>query len=684
MLFRSLPLTRAALLHGLTAESRISLSAQAADVVEARWDGLPGPWCELAVQLRQDCHELAAASRLLATAGRRALAGGELGPAAALLTRAWHLLPATAEASVCAEVLDPLISALSETGQIGRAVKLAASVDELGGRLRRETLSGLRATVGWAACAAGWWAVAAAQVSAARVVSGPDPPGREDARIDALAAWLAARAPDGQDAEQARRMATRAMTAAGLGRAPVATCQAALLLGELARGEDVAEATRWFRQAHTIAAEHGLPVWKLRAQAQAGLDHWLATADAVDLRRTRREALRSGASVLSFDLHGLLALHQGLRGNYGTAGQLLGHCRAEVAGLGLKENARQIAAVSAVLAAHQGRRGEMDRHLAELRGLDGERSGVWPLALGLGRAVCALLEEDRALAHREIAQAVTREAVTPCGYPLAGGYGLRLLLDVLSGEASWPHYQRVTGARPSELRWNRQFVLAARAVLLGRDGRKAEAMEAMSQASQAATPFTMARHLVARLSAEPAAADGWGEPVAWLRHAEEYFHGAGVPLVAGACRSALRRLGGIALQHRAADSLVPRALRELGVTRREYEVLQLLADRPTNKAVARKLYISPRTVEKHVASLILKVGQPDRSGLCEIAMTLRGFPAARSPESAALPVGERPVRAVGEDQWAGVAHRRAPLRAAEQQRVIGGVNGPVHAADGRG
>ena len=42
----------------------------------------------------------------------------------------------------------------------------------------------------------------------------------------------------------------------------------------------------------------------------------------------------------------------------------------------------------------------------------------------------------------------------------------------------------------------------------------------------------MARHLLLRLVAEAALDDGWGEPVAWLRASEEYFHSADVmPIV---------------------------------------------------------------------------------------------------------------------------------------------------------
>jgi DNA-binding NarL/FixJ family response regulator len=55
------------------------------------------------------------------------------------------------------------------------------------------------------------------------------------------------------------------------------------------------------------------------------------------------------------------------------------------------------------------------------------------------------------------------------------------------------------------------------------------------------------------------------------------------------------------------------------VTVREYEVYVLLVQRLGNKAMAARLHISPRTVEKHVASLLAKMALPDRAALAEQA-----------------------------------------------------------------
>jgi DNA-binding NarL/FixJ family response regulator len=131
----------------------------------------------------------------------------------------------------------------------------------------------------------------------------------------------------------------------------------------------------------------------------------------------------------------------------------------------------------------------------------------------------------------------------------------------------------------------------------------------------------MAKHLGLRLISEAAKTDGWGEPEKWLRQAEHYFHQSAIPAPAGACRAVLRQIGAPVPQRRTGTERVPHHLRTLGITIREYEVLELLVNHLGNKAIAARLHISPRTVEKHVASLVTKTGQPNRESLNTYAST---------------------------------------------------------------
>jgi DNA-binding NarL/FixJ family response regulator len=108
--------------------------------------------------------------------------------------------------------------------------------------------------------------------------------------------------------------------------------------------------------------------------------------------------------------------------------------------------------------------------------------------------------------------------------------------------------------------------------------------------------------------------------VTWLRDAEAAFVSHRLPRIASACRGLLARAGAPATRRRGRDdaALAPGLLR-LGVTAREAEVLELVGEHLSNKDIAARLYLSPRTVEKHVASLLLKTGAADRAALGRLA-----------------------------------------------------------------
>jgi DNA-binding NarL/FixJ family response regulator len=109
-------------------------------------------------------------------------------------------------------------------------------------------------------------------------------------------------------------------------------------------------------------------------------------------------------------------------------------------------------------------------------------------------------------------------------------------------------------------------------------------------------------------------ADGWGDPVPWLREALDFFERRGDDRIASACRSILR-IAGAAVPRRRGETGVPGNLRALGVTSRELEVLLLLALGLSNKEIAARLFLSPRTVERHLANLAVKTGVGPRSKL---------------------------------------------------------------------
>jgi DNA-binding CsgD family transcriptional regulator len=377
----------------------------------------------------------------------------------------------------------------------------------------------------------------------------------------------------------------------------------------------------WMQQVRRISSwiDEGLNEQQRRVQAVALLaqDDWLATSDVKAMKHTMEDARLADAGSVVQMISLTLLVDKVLRGDFREAEKLVEAVKRAAIQLGLRHHMRDAVVAEATLAAHEGARSRMETVLAKLPQWDTDDSQAFPVRLGLARAVCALLEENRMGAHKELNE---EPGMAPSVFnDLSGHYGLNLFLSVLDGEAGWRDHELAASKLQASMRWNRQFILLAKAVLLGRDGKAADANEVVVTAQQDQQLYPLAYHLGLRLTAEAAIADGWGTPVAWLRRAEEYFHQRSIPAVAGACRSLLRHAGAPVRSRRTGIDGVPEDLRAIGVTVREHEVLQLLVERLTNKAIANRLHISPRTVEKHVASLIIKTDVTDRVELSELA-----------------------------------------------------------------
>lgn len=142
-------------------------------------------------------------------------------------------------------------------------------------------------------------------------------------------------------------------------------------------------------------------------------------------------------------------------------------------------------------------------------------------------------------------------------------------------------------------------LVTAEALPLGRvgDGSTATAMVDSAFDEMRLNPFVHA--VVSRLVAPVAAAQGWGDPARWLRAALTTFEVRALTEPARACRRALARLGARVGEH-------DRGL----ISARELEVLGLIAEGLPNREIAARLFLSHRTVEKHVELLLLRPGWP--------------------------------------------------------------------------
>jgi DNA-binding CsgD family transcriptional regulator len=164
--------------------------------------------------------------------------------------------------------------------------------------------------------------------------------------------------------------------------------------------------------------------------------------------------------------------------------------------------------------------------------------------------------------------------------------------------------------------WNRGCLAYAQAVLAGRAGEPNRATSLAADAAAAFAPFApWWNNLARRLVAQSALDDGWGDPVAWMHEAAASFTATGHGQLATACRGILRRAGVPVPRSGRGNAQVPAQLQRLGVTSREMDVYLLVARGCSNAEIADQLFISPKTVETHVAKLVVKTGQAGRREL---------------------------------------------------------------------
>ena len=617
------PLTEEALLSSLAPLDRMDLSERAADAVEALYPGLPGTWCHLAARLRRRAGDHGAAALLYLETARRALAGSGPVTAIAVLDEALHMLDQEARdgahQAAYPELLEVLLLALADDGRFDRAALIADRLRRVDAVVDPAQRIGLHVRLAWAAQVAGRWEEGVRQVAAARSLLPPDAAESRTARIDAVEAYLAVSSPEHGRIGGSEALARSAIKGAVLLKDDALACQGWYAVGFASRRRSLDESDDCFRRTLEIAAAGNLVTWRNHGLIGLGNNAWLAEADRAPLEYAHYEALRTGCVSLAHNAGASLAFDTVLRSEFDRATALLDDSLAETTRLKLHSITRYLLMLRAAVAAHQADRPAMRAALAEFRAHGGERSREAPLAQGLAELFCALLEEDRDTAAELAAGLSTAQPGGESFFHLSGTHGLILLLDTLDGRAAADAVDRIAAGQAGRLRWNRQFVQLARAVHLGRAGRGAEADAALDVALACSEVFPTARHLALRLAADAALADGWGEPRRWLAEAEEYFFRGGVPAAASACRSRLRELGVPVRQRRTGSDLIPRHLRAMGITTREFEVFQLLPSRLGNKALASRLHISARTVEKHIASLLTKTRTADRTRLCDYA-----------------------------------------------------------------
>lgn len=600
-------LTRDVVLNGIDQAERRALSLAASTAVDDD---------ELAARLLVDAGEPELAARRLLGAGRRFLATGMLPAAAAALQGASPLVAGESDLGV--EIGCELAHTLLLSGRPLEAEEVATRW--LGAAMLRQPTIAVRLQLllAGAAVATARWDDASARLDHARRTAGHDPAVAAEIAVLGLHVELGAGTVVANEGE--RHAQAAALTAREAGR-PDLECDAQEALGRWARVRDLDAAAAALDQALELARRNDLSPQHLRVLNELGMVEMLRDARPDRLEQARAEALRIGALGEAASIGVNLAALLVMTSRYDQAIAIAAEVESLAAGLGILPLQAAAHLMQGFAYGHRGLRREMDRHLSAAESLapgDSDlRTGAW----AIGRAINALVDEDRVAARRALTRARAEAPEQLIRVPNTFD-GPELLLRAVVGEpilleAEETADRIVKGARYLAL-WHGCAVAVAR----GAHGDATGAEDALARALDAGSRYPLFSALAMRLVAEAALRSGWGEPVVLLRCAAATFDGLGLPRASAATRGLLIAAGQPAPRRRKGDASLPPALLAAGVTVREAEVLRMLADRLSNREIAERLYLSARTVEKHVAALFQKLAAQDRGALAELARSM--------------------------------------------------------------
>ncbi len=594
-------LSREAVVAGLLPPRRSGLAEAALAAVDAAHPGWPGSWRELAADLAAQAGQYRRAGVLLTAAGRAALGRGALATAIAALERAAQMLDEAAGERADAETL--LVQALALAGRVDEAM-LAG--DRLIARLGQgDDTAAVRAEIhlrlAHAAVDGTRWEAAARHLDAA---SGLRPAGTGpslSARAAVLGAEVAFAA---SDVGLARRSAESVLAAADT--SPEVRCHALELLGRVQRINDLDAARRSFERSLAVADAARLAIWRLRALHELGTIEMFDHAGTERLAEARRSAAELGAvstgAVIDLQLTAACIFRFGLD-------EAAAHARSALAiseRLGLAQIRAIVLLFLGEIHAMRRDRAEMERFLALASSAAPGDPEIEGSAWAGGRGMLALLDDNWPDALRYLGRGVAALDALPQQGP-ASYRGLWPLLLAAAGDRRAA--TAIAAARDIGItvnRANRGLLGYADAILAGRAGDRQQASDLARAADGELVHYPVWADLARLCAAEPALADGWGQPAGWLEAGARCFAAHGIGPLARRCGRLL------------AGPQPSRWLR-LGVTAREADVLRLVAAGLANREIAARLHVSPRTVEKHVESLLRKTAARSRTQLVAVA-----------------------------------------------------------------
>jgi DNA-binding CsgD family transcriptional regulator/DNA-binding transcriptional ArsR family regulator len=595
-------LVRDAVLQRTPPPERRALAGSALAAVEAAHPGLPGGWCGLAVELAQFAGQADRAAALLRVASERARRSGALGASVEALERAVLLADESTQPVIELELLESLVAA----GRFERARELG---ERLSYALRGEAEQArVHLALAQAALIRVDWDEAERQLEAARDRAGST----VSERLELVAASIALGRYRYTEAERV----ARAVAARAAARDDDQTaCEAWLLAGESTAAADVQRAEGMFSRALALAERRPMAALRARALAALGSLDVLRVGSSERVALAREAALDAGMAALAaastHDLAMLGVLRFELDDARAWAEQTVLLGRRYRLGWVLAAGLIKLAWVAALTGSSE----EAERLLAEAEPILVGNARGCALINGHVRAAVALGHEDLDAAWEAVQGAAElwwRQRLEPRPY-----LGLWALLAALADPSGFESVRERLEQR--RVLWQPTIAglcLAAEAALIvAADGDLARADALIGRAEPLLEPTPWFRAIAYRHVGERLLVAGSPTGERLLRAAITFFASTGTRPPAEATRALLRAAGRPVPRRGRGHATVPAHLAEAGISSREMDVLLLLAEGLTNRQIAARLYLSPRTIDKHVERLLAKTGCPNRVAL---------------------------------------------------------------------
>jgi len=365
----------------------------------------------------------------------------------------------------------------------------------------------------------------------------------------------------------------------------------------------------WSAQVAEAAAA-GRTQDRLRALFQLGKQEFFAGGGPARLREATEVAAAAGALLELSWAEETLAIALTVQGNPAAALEVLDAAVPRARELRLDQLGFLLVALAGVLSFT---RPDVSEIFAEAEAV-APAPDLLIFITGL-RAEIALQHGrwDEAIAL--LSRADEMAAAMPGGAPMDGSCYLVWALAAAGRADEARAVLRQAAALPDLARWYPRPVLVAagRALLDGH----ADGVDAAIAAAPGPMPFA-----IATMRIISALVLGGEAQVRWLREAVDIYEASGATIYRERARRLLRDAGGPVPRRRTAAATVPAGLAARGVTAREAEVLRLLGEGLSNAEIAAKLYLSVRTVETHVSSLLAKLQARSRGQLTAVSAAI--------------------------------------------------------------